>query len=119
MDLRITCILGLLFLLGSASSAGAFDAGMGTGTVVAPPCAKAEEHFVTVDHLRVHYVESGKGPTLVLIHGNAGAAEDFALGTIGLLCGDYRIVAVDRAGHGKSQRPGGKTATVEYQADLL
>src|SRR5690242_7103540 len=60
------------------------------------------EHFVTVDGLRVHYVESGTGPTVLMIHGNAGSVEDFEFGAIDLLASDYRVVAIDRPGHGGS-----------------
>src|ERR1700755_2013776 len=76
------------------------------------------EHFVTVDGLRVHYIESGTGPTVVLIHGNAGSVEDFEFGAMDLLASDYRVIAIDRPGHGGSARPAGKV-TVEAQATLL
>ena len=118
MNCCTTRMLVMLFLLCAGGSRVTFAAGTPGRTVAAPPCARAAEHFVTVDQLRLHYVETGTGPTVVMIHGNAGAIEDFALGTIGLLCSDYRIVAVDRTGHGKSQRAS-KTPTLEYQADLL
>ena len=109
----------MLLLLGAGSSGATLAAGATKPTIVTPPCAKAEEHLVTVDQLRVHYIETGNGPTLVLIHGNPGDTQDFAFGSIGLLCGEYRIVAVDRTGHGKSERLGGKAATLDYQAGLL
>lgn len=118
MHSPLTRMLALIFLLCTGSSAATFASGTKERTVVTP-CAKAEDHFVTVNQLRVHYVVTGTGPTVVMIHGNAGALEDFALGTIGLLCSDYRIVAVDRTGHGKSQRLSGRTPTLDYQADLL
>ena len=76
------------------------------------------EHFVTVDGLRVHYIESGTGPTVVMIHGNAGSVEDFEFGAMDLLASEYRVVAIDRPGHGGSDRPTGKV-TVEAQAKLL
>jgi len=77
------------------------------------------QYFVTVEHLRVHYIESGSGRTVVMIHGNAGGVEDFEFGVVELLSREYRVVAVDRPGHGKSDRPAGKAETVEYQAELL
>jgi len=76
-----------------------------------------KENFVTVDRLRVRYIESGRGPTVVMIHGNAGSIEDFEFGVIQALSSNYRVIAVDRPGHGKSDRP--TTANVEYQARLL
>ena len=78
-----------------------------------------EQHILTVDGLRVHYVESGNGRPVVLIHGNAGGAEDFELGTIDLLAREYRVVAIDRPGHGSSDRPRTKAGSLEFQAQLL
>jgi pimeloyl-ACP methyl ester carboxylesterase len=79
--------------------------------------AQIRENFVTIDRLRVHYIESGTGPAVVMIHGNAGSIEDFEFGVIQRLSSNYRVIAVDRPGHGKSDRP--TTANVEYQARLL
>jgi pimeloyl-ACP methyl ester carboxylesterase len=78
-----------------------------------------EERSLTVDKLRVNYVETGQGPNVVLIHGNAGGLDDFEFGAIDLLSQNYRVIAFDRPGHGSSERPSGREATVEYQADLL
>src|SRR5260370_34440076 len=80
---------------------------------------KAAECIVTVENLRVHYIESGTGRALVMIHGNAGGVEDFEFGAVQLLSRDYRVLAIDRPGHGRSERPAGKTSTVEYQVRLL
>src|SRR5689334_10206263 len=82
-----------------------------------PASAQTKDNFVTIDKLRVHYIERGKGPAVVMIHGNAGSTEDFEFGVIQALASNYRVIAVDRPGHGKSDRP--TTAKVEYQARLL
>ena len=84
-----------------------------------PQTSSIKESFVTVENLRVRYIESGNGPTVVMIHGNAGSLEDFEFGAIDALSSNYRVVAIDRPGHGKSDRPNGKTVDVEYQARLL
>ena len=78
-----------------------------------------EQHVVTIEKLRVHYVESGTGSDVVLIHGNAGDAADFEFGVMDLLSQNYRVIAIDRPGHGDSDRPKGKEASVEYQARIL
>jgi len=78
----------------------------------------ANDHFVKVDGLRIHYVESGSGRAVVLIHGNAGSVEDFEGRTLSLLSAHYRVLAIDRPGHGRSDRPA-RNASVEFQADLL
>ena len=33
--------------------------------------------FVTVNGVRLHYIERGEGPPVVLLHGNVVTAEDF------------------------------------------
>ena len=76
------------------------------------------DRFITVDNLRVHYLEAGNGPTIVMIHGNAGSVADFNFGAVDLLSSCYRVVAVDRPGHGRSDR-GSTKASVEVQAELL
>ena len=80
---------------------------------------RIKENFVTVERLRVRYIESGSGPTVVMIHGNAGSIEDFEFGVIQSLASKYHVIAVDRPGHGKSDRPRATAANVEYQARLL
>jgi pimeloyl-ACP methyl ester carboxylesterase len=55
----------------------------------------------------------------VLIHGNAGSADDFSYRAIQVLCAEYRVVAVDRPGHGQSQRLSKEPARIESQAKLL
>ena len=94
------------------------------GNILAFPTARPgggslSDHFVTVDSVKVHYVESGSGPTVVLIHGNAGGVEDFEFGAIDSLARKYRVVAIDRSGHGASDRAAGNSPQVEYQAILL
>src|SRR4030081_394426 len=114
----ITCLGGNGFALFAAKSEG--------GDLLKDPplCSSekwkaTEEYFINVERLRVHYIESGVGRTVVMIHGNAGGVEDFEFGVVELLSREYRVVAIDRPGHGKSDRPAGRAATVEYQAQLL
>src|SRR5262249_37337328 len=82
-------------------------------------CDQPKEGYVEVEKTRMRYVEAGEGPVVVMIHGNAGSVEDFDFKTLGQICRDHRIIAVDRPGHGKSERPNGKPATLQYQARLL
>jgi pimeloyl-ACP methyl ester carboxylesterase len=84
-----------------------------------PQVSPLQENFVTVEKLRVRYVVCGSGPAVVMIHGNAGSIEDFEFGAIETLSSNYRVIAIDRPGHGKSDRPNGKTVDVEHQARLL
>lgn len=82
-------------------------------------CEPAEEHYVEIQNARVRYVEAGSGPVVVMIHGNAGSVDDFDFKSLGLLCRDHRVIAVDRPGHGKSDRPDGSDSTLQYQTRLL
>lgn len=47
-----------------------------------PQSSSIKENYVTLEKLRMRYVESGSGSAVVLIHGNAGSVEDFELGAI-------------------------------------
>ena len=76
--------------------------------------------FVTVDGVRLHYIEKGEGPPVVLLHGNVVTAEDFATsGVLDLLAKRHRVIAFDRPGFGYSDRPHGSAWSARAQADLL
>ena len=76
--------------------------------------------FVTVDGVRLHYVERGLGTPLVLLHGNGSMIEDFqSSGLIDLAAKKYRVIAFDRPGFGHSNRPRTTVWTPEAQADLI
>lgn len=79
-----------------------------------------EGKFVAVDGVRLHYIERGEGPVIVLLHGNGTMARDFVLsGVFNLLCRDHRVIAFDRPGFGFSNRPRDRIWTAEAQAGLL
>src|SRR4051794_5302992 len=79
-----------------------------------------EGKFVTIDGVRLHFIERGTGPAIVLLHGNGTMARDFVLsGVFDLLCKDYRVIAFDRPGFGFSDRPRGRVWTPNAQAALL
>ncbi|SHG65438.1 alpha/beta fold hydrolase [Massilia sp. CF038] len=81
-----------------------------------PPQGK----FVDVDGVRLHYVEQGEGPALVLLHGNGVFASDFELsGLLEQAARPYRVIAFDRPGFGYSERPDNNHWTPEAQAQLL
>ena len=76
--------------------------------------------FVTVDGVRLHYIERGEGPPVVLLHGNVVTAEDFdTSGVLDLLAKRHRVIAFDRPGFGYSDRPHGSAWSARAQADLL
>jgi pimeloyl-ACP methyl ester carboxylesterase len=81
-----------------------------------PPRGK----FVEVDGVRLHYLERGSGPAVVLLHGNGVFADDFDYsGLIDALGERYRVIAFDRPGYGYSERPRTTLWTPDAQARLL
>ena len=76
--------------------------------------------FLDVDGVRLHYVERGAGPVVVLLHGNGALAQDFEnCGLVAELARHYRVIAFDRPGYGYSDRPRDRLWTPEHQAELL
>ena len=76
--------------------------------------------FVEIDGVRVHYVERGTGPPLVLLHGNGSMIQDFeSSGLIDLAAKDFRVFVFDRPGFGHSDRPRNVVWTPDAQAELI
>ena len=63
--------------------------------------------FVTVDGAQVHYVRKGEGPTLILIHGASGNVRDWTFQHVDRLAERFDVIAMDRPGHGYSDRVAG------------
>lgn len=82
--------------------------------------------FVTVDGLRLHYLEDGPAtvpgsdaPAVLLLHGNGATTADMAAsGLLGRLARRHRVICFDRPGFGWSDRPRAPM-TPEAQARLL
>lgn len=76
--------------------------------------------FIDVDGVRLHYLERGKGPPLVLLHGNGSMIQDFvSSGLVDLASQQHRVIVFDRPGYGHSSRPRGRVWSPEAQADLF
>jgi pimeloyl-ACP methyl ester carboxylesterase len=76
--------------------------------------------FVDVDGVRVHYVERGQGPVVVLLHGNAVTLQDFAPGElVDELAQSHRVIVLDRPGFGFTERPRLRVWTASAQAALV
>ncbi len=81
-----------------------------------PPVGK----FVAVDGVRLHYVDRGAGPVVVLLHGNGVMLQDFEVsGVIGRIAEHHRVLAFDRPGFGYSERPRSTIWTPAAQATLI
>lgn len=68
------------------------------------------------DDRTIAYAETGTGPDLVAIHGTLMCLEDMWLGPVPALAEHFRVIAVDRPGHGFSLRPRGRAADIWDQA---
>jgi len=75
--------------------------------------------FVEVPGARLHVVERGQGPALLLVHGLAAQLGHYTYAIVDQLAKRYRVVAVDRPGSGYSVRAPGTSATFSAQADAL
>jgi pimeloyl-ACP methyl ester carboxylesterase len=84
---------------------------VGEAERLVPPTGK----FVEVDGARVHYVETGEGRPIVLIHGLGGSLHHMRRPLMEAFGEGYRLIAMDRPGSGYSTRPRGG-ATVKEQA---
>jgi pimeloyl-ACP methyl ester carboxylesterase len=81
-----------------------------------PPTGK----FITVDGVRLHYIERGIGMPVVFLHGSGTSADDYDVsGVLDLVAKNHRVIAFDRPGFGHSERPRSTIWTVEAQARLL
>ncbi len=55
--------------------------------------------FIGLAGIRLHFIERGEDPPLVLLHGNCSLIEDFASsGLMDLAAGRHRVIVFDRPG---------------------
>jgi pimeloyl-ACP methyl ester carboxylesterase len=95
-------------LLGSAAALGASALYAATMTRRAERETPPVGSFLTVDGVRLHYLERGQGEPLVLIHGNGTLIQDFLVsGIVDDLAKRHRVIVLDRPGYGYSDRPRG------------
>jgi 3-oxoadipate enol-lactonase len=72
-------------------------------------------HKTTVNDTEIAYLDKGQGPAVVLIHGFCGSSSYWEH-IIPELSKDYRVIAPDLRGHGRSSA-GMETNTMELLAD--
>ncbi len=73
--------------------------------------------ITTGDSVRLHYLEAGSGPPLLMVPGWSQAAEEFKYQLCGL-SERYRVIAVDLRGHGRSERPEFGYRVSRFAADI-
>ena len=77
-----------------------------------------KSEFVQVGKHRIHYWTAGEGSPLVLVHGVAMRAEDWAP-LFGALSQQHRIYALDLLGYGESDQPRDAEYSVATQANIV
>jgi pimeloyl-ACP methyl ester carboxylesterase len=82
----------LLIVLNFASAAA-------QATVTAPTDKEAIVYGV-----KIHYVEAGSGPVVILLHGLGGNSSNWAF-NINALAQSYRVIVPDQIGFGRSDKP--------------
>ena len=88
--LRLTVVLSVIFAL----------------DFVALDLVAAQDQFFDSDGVRIRYVDQGSGQPVVLIHGYTGSIAGWVeTGILPNLAKDYRVIAFDCRGHGKSDKP--------------
>ena len=75
--------------------------------------------FVEVGGARIHYLDEGTGPTLLLIHGLGASVRTFKHSLVERLTGEFRVVVMERPGSGESTRAPSACARVCSQAEVV
>ena len=119
MRLLLWGLVGLAGLIVATLLAGAIATRVVAARVAAanPP----QGRFVEIDGGRLHVMEAGPAdaPAIVLLHGASGSAAD-SMGALGRrLAERWRVIAVDRPGHGWSDRITPQAASPAVQAALI
>ena len=77
-----------------------------TASAAAPKTQDAAiaDKYATVFGAKIHYLEAGSGPVVILLHGLGGSTANWAP-TIAPLALKYRVLVPDQIGFGKSDKP--------------
>ncbi|MCP3735591.1 alpha/beta hydrolase [Sphingomonas sp. RP10(2022)] len=74
---------------------------------------------IQVDGARLHYVDRGTGPAIVMVHGLGGQLRNFSYAMLDLLAGDHRVILVDRPGSGYSTADDDREPGIVEQGAIL
>jgi pimeloyl-ACP methyl ester carboxylesterase len=75
--------------------------------------------FVQIGETRLHIVDRGSGPPLVLLHGLGAQLRNFTYALVEPLAANFRVICVDRPGCGYSTRPARVSASLPGQAATI
>lgn len=77
-----------------------------------------QSHFFRIGEHRLHYLDEGQGPCVVMVHGNPTWSYYFRHLVAGLR-GTHRVIAVDHLGCGLSDKPGDYSYTLSNHINNL
>ncbi|WP_431469138.1 alpha/beta fold hydrolase [Sphingosinithalassobacter sp. LHW66-3] len=106
--------LGAAGLLGGGLALWSSLSARGAEAAVPP-----DGEFLEVQGARIHYVDRGEGPPVVMIHGLLGQMRNFNYGVADALAQDHRVLLVDRPGWGHSQLTQAERPGIAEQATML
>ena len=112
----------IMIVIGCAGAAVLLAALTAIGTVMIERQYPPEGRFVDVTGGRLHVLERGKpdAPVVVLLHGASSNLQDVNAALGAPLAARYRVIMIDRPGHGWSDRPGSDDeASPARQAALI
>ena len=75
--------------------------------------------YLEVEGARLHYVDRGSGPTIVMIHGLGGQLRNFRYAMLDRLAETHRVILLDRPGSGYSTADEGTTPGIADQAAIV
>ena len=67
--------------------------------------------------IKLNYIEKGSGKPLILLHGN-GENSEYFIHQLESLSKNYRVIAIDTRGHGKSKRGNAPFTLEQFAEDL-
>ena len=73
-------------------------------------------NFVSVNGIKMYYEDHGEGPPIVLLHGGTGTASLNWEAYYPIFSQDFRVIAPDSRGHGRTNNPSGEWS-YEVMAD--
>jgi pimeloyl-ACP methyl ester carboxylesterase len=106
-------LLGVLFLVVVVSGLVIFTAVTARRVENALP---PRGRFIDIAGARIHYLDKGSGPTIVILHGLGGQMGNFTYALLERLTDEFRVILMDRPGSGYSNRPPGATGRLTEQA---
>lgn len=99
-------LLSLAISVGALSQSGCMSFHQGPLPNEPKKTAFGPSQYKTIEGTRVHYVDVGEGPPVVLVHGFASSLNAWG-GIIKTLQKDHRVIALDLKGFGYTDRPEG------------